>query len=379
MKMAICMFRFLFDIKMGLPETERFKFQHQGISCIISTKIVKGANITSYSRDNYSWITKTKEEDEQVRELKINGEFEGDLELLRCVKYFNNRDIFSGGLIEPSSFTIFEILIEIPNREYLEKEENMTSLKEQATKILIYFIDSYRLVSQESDVYLPDIHETKIFEVLYSESNFNHEKCTFSAISQNHYWGRIPRPDKEVLSQDKIKKLSEFLKSDTKIPIHQRLLLDAKEQGILSKNYEVSILKINTAFEVFMQNLLIKACHVLKYKELPVGKGKLELLDRKNCVEAILEGSIVNDLLKKYLYIVLGSKSILSISEYNKWHEHTYEKRNKIIHGGVTNVSEEEAMLAFKSTISLMNKIIYEVNQVLMNGTRSEIANLLRL
>lgn len=379
MKMAICMFRFLFDIKLGLPEMERFNIHHQGITCIISTKIVKGSNITSYSRDNYSWITKNKEEDRQVEEINISGKFKGDLELLRCVKYFKNRDIFSGGLIEPSSFTIFEILFEIPNRKYLEKEENMTSLKEKATKILVYFIDAYRLVSQESDVYVPAIHEAKIFEVLYSDSNFKQERCTFSTFSRNHYWGRIPRPDKEVLSPDKINKLSEFLKNDTRISIHERLLLDAKEQSILNKNYEVSILKINTAFEVFMQNLLINACHMLNYKELPVGRGKLELLDRKNCVEAILEGSIVNDLLKKYLYIILGSKSITTVSEYNKWHEHTYEKRNKIIHGGLSNISEEDAMLAFKSTTSLINKIIREVNQVLMNGTRSEIATLLRL
>ncbi|MNJ65181.1 hypothetical protein D3C77_611780 [compost metagenome] len=127
-----------------------------------------------------------------------------------------------------------------------------------------------------------------------------------------------------------------------------------------------------------MQNLLIQACHVLNIKELPVGGGKLETQDRKKSEEAILDGSI-NDLLKKYLYIVLGSKRITSISEYNKWHENTYKVRNGIIHNGLLSVTEEEAMMAFNSTVSLMNKILNEVNQVLNKGVRSEIASSLGL
>lgn len=376
--MGICMFRYLFDIKIGLPEMVGFNVKHEGIDCLVSIKIVKGANITSYSRDNFSWITKTNAEDKQIEQFDINGDFKGDLKLLRRVKYYKNRDVFSGGLIEPSSFTVFEVLFEIPDRRYLEKEENMASLNEKAAKILIYFIDMYRLVSQESDVYIPAVHETKIFEVLYSDSNTIHEQVTFSTLLRKHYWGRVPSPDKEVLDQDKMNKFIEYLNNDIKIPLHEQLLLDAREQSIVNKNYEVSILKINTAFEVFMQNLLIQACHVLNIKELPVGGGKLETQDRKKSEEAILDGSI-NDLLKKYLYIVLGSKRITSISEYNKWNENTYKVRNGIIHNGLLSVTEEEAMMAFNSTVSLMNKILNEVNQVLNKGVRSEIASSLGL
>ena len=55
---------------------------------------------------------------------------------------------------------------------------------------------------------------------------------------------------------------------------------------------------MNIAFEVFMQNLLLKACEQLNIQELPVGRGKLENLSRKNSKEAILEGGLTNDLLK---------------------------------------------------------------------------------
>ena len=108
---------------------------------------------------------------------------------------------------------------------------------------MTYFIETYRLVSQENDIYIPSIEHAKAFEVLYSTSHISNPKMAFTSMSQTYNWEGIPRPSKEVIANDRIKTLSELLEAGFKFPIHQQLLMDAKEQGAVNKNYEISILK----------------------------------------------------------------------------------------------------------------------------------------
>lgn len=92
------------------------------------------------------------------------------------------------------------------------------------------------------------------------------------------------------------------MKTGSRIPLYQQLLLEAKEQGHINNNYELSVVKIGTSFEVFLKELLVNACQNIGIQKLPVGRGRdLEKLPTKNYKEAIQEGNIKEDLLKNIL------------------------------------------------------------------------------
>jgi hypothetical protein len=178
-------------------------------------------------------------------------------------------------------------------------------------------------------------------------------------LKQSINFQKLKNPNKKVLSEDTLNLFGEFLQSGRSIPLYQQLLLEAKEQGHINEKYELSVIKIGTAFEVFLQELLVKACESLGINELQV-EGKTT----KNYKEAI-QGGNLRDLLRKYLKQIIGNNSILSVKEYNHWHSKAYTLRNEIIHSGRMNVSEKEAMLAFESTTKLINLISDKVSQII--------------
>ena len=57
---------------------------------------ISGANITSYSKNDYLWITKNRDEDDQIGDVEIKGFYNKEYELIRHIKYYKNKGMFSG-------------------------------------------------------------------------------------------------------------------------------------------------------------------------------------------------------------------------------------------------------------------------------------------
>jgi hypothetical protein len=367
--MAICMFKYLFDIKFSVSEDNGFFVDYKGKRSFIRVKTIKGANISSFTGEDFSWLLNTNEEIKENKSvLKITVQNKLEEVPVRYIHYLKNKDYFSGGMIQPTSFSIVEVLFEISNIKYVENKENIKILEKSASEIINNFTNKYRIVSEETDVYTPQVSTSPVIEIWISDKGRLEEFLTVSMkpYTQTVNFLGIRSPNKTELNKEKMQMLTNLLKDPDELPLYLQLLLDAKEQGHIKNNYELSVLKIGTAFEVFLQDLLVKACQLLDIQKLPVGRGKD--LPTKDFKEAIQEGKIIEDLLKKYLKLIIGSNKILEGKEYNHWHTKAYTLRNEIIHSGRTEVSEKEARLAFESTNAIISLISTKVNQILMKN-----------
>jgi hypothetical protein len=361
LKLAMCMFRFLFKITLSLSEDVEYHVNYKGIESIVKIKTIKGANISSYTGEDYSWVTKI-EDNLIIARVRDKSE---DIPQ-KYIKYYENQHHFSGGVIEPTNFSIFEVVLTIPNKEILDKIENVEELKRTAFAIINYSINAYRLIFQESDIPLPKFSDSPVIEIWFSESvqeDNGFISYNFFPYTQDYNFKKFKKRNKNVFIDDKRKLFSEFISDGRDITLYHELMLDAIEQGEISNKYELAVLKIGTAFEIFMQGLLVDTCEILKIEKLQAGR------DTKHFKLAIQEGSLIEDLLKKYLKTIVGDNSILSVKEYNYWHSRAYSIRNEIVHNGRTNVSENEAIKAFEATNNLVSLITKKVNEVLQKGT----------
>ncbi|BFT72337.1 hypothetical protein [Paenibacillus sp. P36] len=356
--MARCMFRFLFNIALSLPEDTEYKVNYKDHESLIKLKSIKGANISSYRGEDYSWITKIQENLVTAR-IKLTTE---DI-VQKYIKFYSDQHHFSAGIIEPTNYSVIEVSFTIPSKHFLEK--NLDQLERDASEIINYTINAYRLIFQENEMPLPQASDSPAIEVWFSESaekgdgyidykfipyhiNFNHKKKKRDKIGQ---------------FEDNLKLFKEFIHEGTAISLYQELMLDAIEQGVIRNKYEIAVVKIGTAFEIFMQGLLVSSCEKLNIDKLQTGR------DTKHFKLAIQEGKLIEDLLKKYLKTFVDTNSILSVKEYNHWHLKAYTLRNEIVHNGRTNVSEDEAIKAFVSTNNLVTLITDKINQVLYKIT----------
>ncbi len=369
--MAICMFRYVFNISFALPEDIGFNVYYKGNRSLVRVKTIHGANISSFTGEDYSWLLNKEENNGKLYTMRItinNNEFKKIP--VRYIKFFKDKDLFSGGMIQLTNFSVFEVSFNIPNKKFLDKKENIDKLENASSEILNHFTNSYRLISQEEDIYLPKSSESPVIEIWFSdtvEKDGEFITADLKPYRNTVNFKGLNNPNKSVLSSEKIELINELLKNDNDIPLYQQLLLEAKEHGHIKNNYELSVLKIGTAFEVFLQEMLVNSCEILKIEQLPVGRGNnLEKLHTKYFKEAIQEGKIIEDLLKKYLKIVVGNNSILAGKEYNHWHTKAYILRNEIVHSGRTNVSDDEARMAFESTNLLISLISNKVNKLLL-------------
>ncbi|WP_419872921.1 hypothetical protein [Candidatus Pristimantibacillus sp. PTI5] len=356
--MEMYMFRFLFNITLSLPEDSEYKVNYKGHESLIKLKTIKGANISSYRGEDYSWVTKIEENLITAR-IKLKTE---DI-VQKYIKYYNNEHHFSGGVIEPTNFSIIEVFLTIPNKHYLEK--NLDQLERDASEIINYTINAYRLIFQENEISLPQASDSPAIEIWFSESvdkGNGYIDHNFLPFSQNYNFKKKKR-DKNGQIDDNLKLFKEFIYEGVAISLYQELMLDAIEQGEIRKKYEVTVVKIGTAFEIFMQGLLVSTCEKLNIDKLQTGRGT------KHYKLAIQEGKLIEDLLKKYLKTFVDTDSILSVKEYNHWHSKAYTLRNEIVHNGRTNVSEIEANKAFVATNNLVSLITNKVNQVLQKDT----------
>lgn len=368
--MAICMLRYLFHIKLALPEDIGFFVQYKGNKSLVRVKTINGANISSYTNKDLSWLFQEDgNQNNNLSVLKISTNDPLEQIPLRYIHYYNNKDHFSAGVVEPTYFSIFEVSFNIPNKDFLDKEDNIRLLDNSAFDIINDFTNKYRLVSQENDIYLPRSNESPVIEIWYSdlvEQKGELISANLKPYKETVNFNGLKKLNKPILTKEKIEKLNNLLKTGSRIPLYQQLLLEAKEQGHINNNYELSVLKIGTSFEVFLKELLVNACQNIGIQKLPVGRGRdLEKLPTKNYKEAIQEGNIKEDLLKKYLKIIIGNNSILTVKEYNYWHKWAYTLRNEIVHSGRTSVSENEARMAFESTNALIILISSKVSQSL--------------
>ncbi len=329
----------------------------------------QGDKIFSFTRDTYEWLCPPQNVEKNdslsnIEIIKLEAVRDRESIPIRYIRKFKDRDSYSGGIIEPTNYSIFNVHLNIDNIRSLQNKEIYNKFLKLSEDMLEHFIRLYQWVSQEKDVYLPNISDCPIVEVLVSENgdiNSGILNQTFKFHSTKLNWDNLTKKPvkKTPLSKEAMNWFSNLLKSGKELELYQKLLLDAKEQGHLNRKYDLAILKIGTAFEVFVQDRLLRACELKGIKKLP-GKGKNA--KEKDYKEAIINGNVREELLSIYLKEITGI-SIKGTKAYNEWYTNAYSIRNEIIHRGKTDVNDKDAEVAFNSTVKLIFEIEKKLSQ----------------
>lgn len=131
------------------------------------------------------------------------------------------------------------------------------------------------------------------------------------------------------------------------IPIWRRLLVQAKEE-IIQNQYNLAYLTSEMAFESFIDSTL---------NQLLTAKG---IPDEASNVILESMSSIFDKVHRLLLY--LGGIKVKDNKNFNKNWQAIVEKRNKIAHGEVFEISAEEAKMAFETVIKGIFYIIQKTS-----------------
>jgi hypothetical protein len=304
---------------------------------------------------------------------KLNGPKKGR-EFLRATQKFKKADSvpmrtiilhkesenYLEGTIDLLKSTLFDIYFSYPDTD-LEKDKSAKDLiKDKAFQILSFFINSYRAVTNEPDIHNPSHLDLPAIELAYSKENWTDEdeiiEGSYYFLMRTMTWlpANATGYFKDPMKIDAFKKFNDYLNSNEPVPYHLQLLADAREQAIIHKNYNLSIVLSSTATDFYLKDRLLRECNSRKISILTIGKGKHKT--DKNYLEAILEGSLRDDIIGDICGF-LTNENIKVSSQYHNWFRHAYDIRNQIIHEGLIINDAEIAKEAFEVVIILINYI----------------------
>lgn len=255
-------------------------------------------------------------------------------------------------------YAFLDVLFEVQPPNPRGDDARLSAIMEEAVQVAQHFVDVYREVTQEPDVFHPKIEDSPGIELFVSsEYLWDREGAegSFNRISRRIRWESEQASGlvKEPLSEATIQALGKKLLSGYTPPLHIELLLDGKEYSVVNKNHRLAIVVIQTAFETFVQARLLQECKNRRLLSLPVGRNQPA---ERAPEEAIQAGGLKEDLLGTYFRTLTGA-NVRETPEYHSWHRATYDPRNQIVHGGRRDATEAEAREAFESTVALMNLI----------------------
>ena len=354
--MVLCMFRYVFNVNINLPDDLAFNTILDGRQVLIRCKSDEGAKIISFSpEEDSSWIA-DKANMAKMEVTSYNKEKEA--RVARGLRFYEKKGFFSGGVIDPIRYTIVEVIFKIPSTDSLENEEFSSGIKEWSSKLLFHFLSLYRLHFQGGLLYPISVKDSPVIEIMVSEqvendgdwlkADFEHYTATFNwedPFKMGYH--------KQDFSDDKIEHFGNQLLEGRRVELYNQLLLDANTQSKFFENHAMAVILIGTAFEVFLQEILIKHCEKTEIEMLPVGRGAN---NEKNYHDAIMTGNIREDLISKYVYILTGEE-LRGGKEYNDWYENAYSLRNEIVHKGKQDIGDKDAEKAFNASTNLMNLI----------------------
>jgi len=252
-----------------------------------------------------------------------------------------------GGFSELRAYT--EITIFIVISEFNNKISD--TFKDRAFQTLNHFLDVYRIITQDPYVYRID-DELDIYLVDYSIGAVPQEYQNSPAATILKHINDVEFPREigkerelkirlntledlfpgKVLEKHYLENLLQLTREHYEIPLHYELILNAQAE-LKRRNYHVAILEAETAFEVYIANVLVEVSvatgrnkgEVLKEMEYP---GKLSSVkSRLRELDSAINKHRKAQKLPQSLPFYSGTT-------YTDWNNSLYLLRNKIVHEG---------------------------------------------
>jgi len=265
----------------------------------------------------------------------------------------------AGGFAELRPYTEMTVFLVVSE----ESQAGGTKQKPRVIKILNHFISLYRLITQdpwvgsidpELDLYLVDgaigsvpepLREAPADQVLLE---LNSIRFATDIGDRRQFTYRLNtledlHPGK-VLEKSYLDAFVGLLRDPYELPLHYDLILSAQEQ-LKRRNYHIAVLEVETAFEVYIADLLVRL-------KASLGEGKAQILED-------MENPKRLGLLGQRLRAVDAAATRHSEAKglpvwvpfvgspvHHEWREALYDLRNRVVHGGHRQVVFDEAKRA---------------------------------
>jgi hypothetical protein len=356
--MILCTFSWPIQTHLAVPQNEGFFFSMDGRNVYIDCQTLPGTKLFSYTGEEYGWLTKEYE----VISRYIQVVSTSDKKVpVRQIHRKKDEASFTGGTADPVKYTRISVTFEVESTDVLDDETSFNELKAWVERVAQHFVDLYRIATQENDVVRLRIKDAPAIDVLVADDyEFNAEVLSgnFRLYKWVQSWEEATKVAhfKETMQPERTQVLLELLQSGFSPHIHDRLLLDAKEQSFVRNEHDMAIVIAETAFETFLQARLINWCAANSKATLKVGKGKGE---KDLPYQEAIEGASVStnlDFVEEF-----SSQKIKGGAEYGNWHKHAFTARNGIVHLGIRGAAAEDAGKAFTAVVTFIEFI----NQVL--------------
>lgn len=245
--------------------------------------------------------------------------------------------------------------------QYLNEEiPSENNLIPNVIGVFNYFLKVYRDVTSDinvSVISVSDLEHVNLFEIINEDFDIYNQtktgvKVNLKPLNFALSWevSRLIKPFVADFDDSKIEGIQRRIDYNYTTPLWFEILLEAKEQCFKYKNYDLSIVLLETSFEVFLDFALKKQMKL-------VNKSNEQIINGLNCP---FLGK-----LKEQMPRYLNKKIDESIQEYIDWNECLYKKRNEIVHEGFKGVREEDVT---KACIALIKLVVYIDNYSTFRG-----------
>lgn len=352
--MILCTFSWPIPMHLAVPQNEGFFFSMDGRNVYIYCQTLSGAKLFSYTGEEYGWLTKEYE----VISRYIRAVSESDEKApVRQIHRKKDEAAFTGGTVDSVKYTRIFVSFEVESLDVLDDETSFNELKAWVERTVQHFVELYRMTTQEGDVTRPRINDAPVIDITVADGyEFNAEVLSgdFRPYMWVQSWEETTKVAlfKETMKPERVRVLLELLQGGFQPLVHDRLLLDAKEQSFVRNEHDLAIVIAETAFETFLQARLIHWCAANGKTTLKVGRGKGE---RDLPYQEAIEGASVStnlDFVEEF-----SGQKIKGGAEYGNWHKYAYTARNGIVHLGMRGATMEDAGKAFTAVVTFIDFI----------------------
>ena len=345
--MELCLLKFASSFNLALPEGKVYWFHESGRIVAVRTTTKQGALIFSYEKGHTEWMNET---------TSIHHSQTDDPSQCRVLSFNIAEPIqdLKGGLIDEIDYTVFDVIFEDVAGHFAN---NLGVYKDWATHVIQGFLNTYRLAMNRGWIgeFGRPLRPQIVLAATASQYMFEFEKldATFVFLTKLAFDVRHPSlSGRDIVppNEEQLRAFKERLKCGDSPALHEMILMEAAVQNVRLGNYDLSIIHIETAFEVFLQNLLIAQCSKNATRVLPTNKAT-----KFGNQTAIEEGNIQGDLLRFVDFFTGGT--VKTGAEYHNWYNDAYLKRNAIVHRGMRGSSEADVTKACDSTNAFMSHL----------------------
>jgi len=204
------------------------------------------------------------------------------------------------------------------------------------------FIEAYRLVCNQVDVFIPSKEDSSVIRVEIAEkfSETGDELIgEFRGVSRIF---NVPAhasnpPNKAPLPESLRLELARRLRAGEQLHVSDSLQLEAMELSRIHGDHRLAMVTMGTGFETYIQWRIAEEFRARGITHYP--PDQTESLDNQ------IPTKNVKPLLDKYAKYLAGAPVDTS-SEYNTWNLKAYTPRNDIVHRGRMDITEADVIVA---------------------------------